>query len=414
MASTDISSPKIDHFIALGAGASFGARDDVPRCARPPLGRDLADYLLHWLEANEPARWDRETQILSEDEQEWRHPLPCDMLTDAKRRKALRHWLSAARGLTRNKAVRFEKAVGKSWRLRHGRLPDRVVEHLLFWSPAQELLGHLGLYVPLFDWRGRASHLLEDLNWLITWALSTGEETVFGAREDLYDATIKELGGVDGLGVISLNYDVLFEEAIGRVAGKDAVWYPGVRFGQSPKCVPVYKLHGSCNWLTLPNVQVGAGENWQPDPDGPGLAFGPDQTLDTQQEHAVTGCRRNLVAHLKHGYGRKKPVMALYAFGKPAPNNWPGIEAARRACFDAIAANGDARVTAIGVHVPTGEDDATLADVLHRLGKLKGKRLFVNPSDVELDAARDLGFEGSPWTLRQYLRHMNRQRQMDG
>ncbi len=43
-----------DTVLVIGAGASHGARMSEPRETRPPLGKDLARYLLEWFDENAP------------------------------------------------------------------------------------------------------------------------------------------------------------------------------------------------------------------------------------------------------------------------------------------------------------------------------------------------------------------------
>ncbi len=384
-------SGSIDQFIFIGAGASYGARLDSPLI--PPQGDDLASYLLGWLESNDPARWSHEEQILAQDERFTDLPLPCDMLTQSARRKALREWLVQASGEPRNKRTKFETTMQRLWVLRDGSTLERWLVNVALTPAFIRLLGSLKLFNPAFDWMNRRTRLIGDLNWLLAWSLTTGKGLAFTEGVDEYDALFRMYDG-QSLALISLNYDLLAEEALVRLRGDDGIWFPGVRFGQEQKSLPVFKLHGSCNWLTLPNHQIGSGENWQPDPSQPALTTGPEGTFDTQHEHAFLSSRPNVVAHLKHSYGVEHPVMALFTGRKPAPWNWPAINKTRQLCLMAISRNPKSAATIVGVRIPDDpSDDSDLVRTLECLGRLEGTRLFVNPDSEQCEKAEAFGLE---------------------
>jgi len=232
----------VHHFVVLGAGASYGARDDSPCAPRPPLGVGLAEYLLRWLAANDPKDWGLSEEIRATDCGDPELPYPCEAIADPNTRRRILKFLQCATWPTKKGAqVGFEKGMEKLWE-RCYRRPQQPLRTLAN-ANSRDRQPIPGL---------AACRLIVRLNQLIAWSLTTGNKCAFRERADLYDDLVSLLGEPNGLAVISLNYDVLFEEALERQFGRDCLWYPGLRFGGTAKMLPVYKLHGSCNWFVMP------------------------------------------------------------------------------------------------------------------------------------------------------------------
>jgi len=123
----------------------------------------------------------------------------------------------------------------------------------------------------------------------------------------------------DRAAVISLNYDVLFEEAIQRQRGDASLHYPELRFPPAPVAhgIPVYKLHGSINWFQTSGVARSADIKVARKDSVP-LTWDPEGAPHTQRERAVLGSRKELVSALKSDLNDYRPIMALYVHGKPA------------------------------------------------------------------------------------------------
>lgn len=353
----------------IGAGASFGAREDLQPGERPPLGKDLAKYLLSWYAAHDPQQWEPETHILrAERSLDTSIPCSCDLLDDVSIRGRMISILEEAK----KTALGFEEAMN------------------LLWNDQDS---------PWYEAPKR-------VNQLISWAFTTGDTPQFVERSDLYDELVRKLFQKKGLAVISLNYDVLFEEAVYRVLGKEVVWYPGVRFGQKELSLPVYKPHGSSNWFVLRGSSRSADLNIARKLAVP-LALGPEKTPDSQREYAILGDRKNLVSSMKRTHGHFDTVMALIMPRKKVPLNWPAVDRARDLCLEAIFSNPSANATVIGVHVPIDDDDPLVKKCLMALGQLEGQSTFINPSKDEILQSQQLGFDGKNMTLSEFIQKLD-------
>ncbi len=340
----------------LGAGASFGARRGLSKL--PPLGTDLAWYLRAWLDDNGPEKW-RGNEMFDE-----RHFFaPSGELWAPRVHDRLRAFLQSA--------VKdgFEKAAA----LLHDSDPS----------------------------------LLEPVNRLVAWSMLTGHQCAFLELRDRYDELFARAEFATNLGLISINYDILPEESLGRA---DRLYcYPGMRVPPAPAGaplgVPIFKLHGSINCLRLFPTAVGS--NYEvvrkiSESLPRVIQSGPDQGSDTQREYVPPGDRRNLIYELKHNPYRS-PVLAIYAPGKPVPYNHDCVEGIHRECLAAVARNPSARATIIGVRIPPAGDDERLDAVLHALRGLGGGAEYIARGDDERAAAKALGFKLGARTLEEYL-----------
>jgi hypothetical protein len=336
----------VDHFIVVGAGASFGARDADPR---PPLGDQLADCLARWYAANAPngPRSVRMDDVTAVEVPSW------DIYWPARVREALEQFLRDANGRG------FEKAA------------------LDFFNQHHNQLTFMG----------------DHLNRVVGFALLTGDLCAFPevATGDRYDRLLSRLKGK--LAFVSLNYDILLEEALIR-AGLE--WdYSGPSLSGVRKPVVGPKPHGSVNWLRHISVAVGsnlpavkAASRTMPQT----TVSGPHHSVDSQCEYVpahrtvADAHRGNVVAEMKHDHGHV-PVIAVYAEGKPAENNYSCIAFCQNDCLATIQANPEAAVTVIGARLPTLQDDERFRTIAERFGALRGPRLYVG-SDTTWESLR--------------------------
>ena len=289
----------------FGAGASYGARSHAP----PPLGQQLAQYLLGWLDANAPNEVDHDWSFAMDDELDPR--APCSRLWE--RADAVRRILERAKDLTRGDEIGFEMAMFELMRAREIDLLDRINEII-----AVSFLG--------------------------------GRRCDFDERQDRYDDLLGSCGS-DLRAIVTPNYDTLAEEALHRRG-------IGFRYGGTPDSekgpVTVYKVHGSANWF----LPYGGGR-------GATLAVAEAQTkplrgakqepiLGLFNDHDLYVVHSRTNAFLEHKHRSTYPVLATYGPHKPVVFGLPHIERVRAACFDDLRADPPARIVAAGIRPPAG------------------------------------------------------------
>jgi hypothetical protein len=349
----------VEQFLILGAGASFGARFGLGD-AVPPLGSELAEYLLAWLDLNQPSP----ARVL-----EMENPLsaaaPSTELWSNSAADRLRDFLKSARGEPHG--LGFERAA------------DRL--------------------------RQRNPDLLDPLNRLVAWSMLVGDGCRFPERRDRLDELLASPGVAQNVAVITLNYDVLLEEALHR-AGR-AYRYPGVRGTRDDReALPLFKLHGSINWLQLFSYAASADLRTAQEMarSQPAITIsGPDAGPETQREYVPPGGRVNLILEMKHNGVARNPVLATYAPGKPVPYNYGCIDSVHTDCLAALAANPEASGVIIGVHLPTPGDDPRLDEVLQGIAFLRGGVEYVGPGTADQESAKSRGFTLGPRTLAEFL-----------
>jgi hypothetical protein len=339
--------------LIVGAGASYGARDG---CERPPCGPALAGYLLRW--------WDVHAHSEATFGDDGTRP-SSNLFEDVLFNTNLRRWLVSA--------------------IRDG------------FEPAMRRL---------VDERDQPGHEWVDfskINRIVAQALLTGPPNAFSAGSDRYDTLLRKLGFPEQpLSVISFNYDILIEEASARLQGVnsivDAVHYPELRgSGSTHGPLRVYKPHGSVNWLRV-NNHTSFGYGREPDPPRgalePSLFEGKLIGSDTGEEYVPDGDRESLVLHLHDE--TSCPILALYALGKPSPENAAGIDAVRVGCVRAIAQDPGAWITVLGLRPPTDpNDDPALQAIFDAAKSHPGPKKYYSVSAEDCEAARSCGFEAS-------------------
>lgn len=361
----------ISDIIVVGAGASYGARPELPPAARPPLGRDLPRYLQKWRDHNH-SRWLSSKVPRLQTVSDFRQVRTVGRTEyetfDAFLRYALRpEWED--RG--------FEKAM-ESW------LEDSE----------------------------EAAFSLPTINRILAASLLTGQYCTCDERPDLYDRLLRGYcmlpGCAASVALISLNYEMLCEEAIARVMTgttiTEAVHYIGTSAAAAaesgPEQVTVFKPHGSANWMDYWGTPGS-----QTNPDRPpsrlsasGLGF------DHGRVYVFQGGRTSVVGQLEADAAPL--VMAQYSRGKPVAANSSVIETVRTRCIEFVERATTARITVIGVLPPRDQhDDPFLHRLFGAIGNHRGQRLYVNPSRRDCENARALGLEPVMLDFEAFLRH---------
>jgi hypothetical protein len=256
------------------------------------------------------------------------------------------------------------------------------------------------------------SNLVEPLNRLVAWAMLLGSECRFSQREDRYDELLALPAFTGKLAVITVNYDILLEEALARASRKFR--YPGIRDShQANGGLPVYKLHGSINWLQarIPAVSATYQVAQQISAASPPVTLsGPDKGVETQLEYVPAGSRENLILELKHNGSAGSPILAVYAPGKPVPYNYECVASVQRECLDALRSNPKAGATIIGLFIPPVGDDPRIDEVVADLTKRGGRVEYVAKGTEEKERATHLGFKAIADTLEGYLQGRRRSR----
>ena len=358
---------RIDHFLVIGAGASKGARE-AWGCA-PPVGDELAAYLLDWLCAN--GCDDRRSFAARLDESN--DELPSNDLYSGEFLAVVESFLRRARD-----RGDFERELAGLFRAEH------AGKH------------------PALTW-GRFNRLLAQ-------AMLCGRRSRFEEGPDLYDELLRRhlVARPSTTAVISFNYDILIEEAAARLAGRSveqAVHYPDIADddGHADRLV-VFKPHGSVNWMQT-NDHVGGSATpccIETRPAGPSVFEDRIVGLATGGQYVAMGTRRGIVLEAKHL--ESTPILALYMGGKPVTSNQPAVDRHRAACLEAVRANRTAAVTVIGLRSPTSPgDDPFLEQLLDAVRACAGPREYVNPSADERAHSATLGFTPVEATLSAHL-----------
>lgn len=347
--------------LLLGAGASYGARTGD----RPPLGKHLGQYLLCWLQRNDPEGMDAEGELEMHNGHSTLMPH-----TDL--------WRRDLDG-TRKQYDELRAALQRATQSDAG-----------FESEMHKLVD-----ANRFD-------LLSLLHRALTWSMLTGRSCRFREQTDLFDELFSS-GQRPDL-IITLNYDTLLEEALQRL--QIAHFYPTLDKAESG--IPVYKLHGSINFRQLKGA--GASADFQ-------TALSQAQehptrlatsernpslwTTDTAQTYVVRG-RSELILELKQALNTREPVIAAYAPNKPAAVNPLCLTKHRQECRARVEQLRDADVTAIGIRFPSASDDPDLDHLTKAFGD--GTKLYVSPDPEDCRKAENLGFEARPQTFEDFVR----------
>lgn len=309
-----------DTVLVIGAGASHGARMSEPRERRPPLGKDLARYLLDWFEENAPRdyRFDPWNMAM----EDATDSAPSDDLYDFA--AEVRAVLAEAVALcTPDNPLGFEQVMAKL--LREGE-----------------------------DNR----HVLTKVNSVITVSFLGGKKCFLGRANDAYGELFDRMK--DGLrSVITPNYDLLCEEALDQVGL--TFRYASVQ-GAGDEQVVIYKFHGSANFFQTPGGSGGSSEEIARRGVKPLTATEQKNIRSLSNAHplGVSYPRENAFLEHKHKGGASYPVMVTYGPGKDATDGRRYLDEIRTACHENLRQEVPARVIALGVSPPRGggDDDA--------------------------------------------------------
>lgn len=329
----------------FGAGASHGAREP-----RPPLGKDLHNYVLRYLNA----AWDELSELDTE-------------ATDVTIRRRLKELLT--------NAPSFERLVT----CLRGKRPDHAVAERLNRLMARALTP------PIND--------------------DPRVDEAFVEKSDLYDRLLKcelqNLQRPEDVTFITLNYDCLLERAVCRAKGgprgdelQCACKHVDYRFWDEVSDVEVLKPHGSINWVG--DEEAGGGAPLSSGAAVPlPVAAGP---------RGVFTYRRIKLAHTPQDEPGET-IVAHYARGKDAQANPSTLERIRRLSIE--RARHAARVVIIGVHLPPDPDeDPPLCELLREVSRRATQGCsveFVSPGEDGRQRACALGFTPTASTFEEYV-----------
>jgi hypothetical protein len=345
-----------DTVLVIGAGASYGARMSKPREHRPPLGRDLASYLLGWYDENAPRAEHFEAWNMAM-EDETNESAPSDELYEFA--AEVRAVLAEAVALcTPDNPLGFEQVMAKL----------------------------------LLDGEDNR-HVLTKLNSVIAVSFLGGKKCSLGREEDAYDKLFDRMK--DGLrSVITPNYDLLCEEALKRVGLTfQYAGAPGARDEQ----VVIYKFHGSANFFQTPGGSGGSSEEIARRGVKPLTATEQKKIRSFSNAHplGVSYPRENAFLEHKHKGGASYPVMVTYGPGKDATDGRHYLDEIRTACDENLRQDVPARIIALGVSPPRGDgDDDAWEELCHAFKSLDCAKEYWSKNEDERTRMAFYGFKG--------------------
>ena len=331
--------------VILGAGASHGARD----APAPPLGKDLLDYLdryLHFVE--------RETAV---------NPSGLPFRED-KELSRLRCLLNMAK--------------------EHHWTYEQLIDHEVRTSnPQNENLSLLNLLLVAALSPASASY---NLQWL---------DQAFSAGQDLYDGFLSQLKAngfsSKGLTFITLNYDILLEQAIRRTSGAFDYLLPGMPRKRGHLLL---KIHGSINWWGTFDLS----RRWLDGRDVPlDIAFEGQGRRYKNVQVKVDPYEACISADAG------EPIVAHYVRRKPAYVNAGMLAGIRKKAIAECTAAREALI--IGVHPPVPpQEDETLWQMFECLSARQVPTRYVGlPPDTDT-VAEMWQFQSLPGTFRDFVR----------
>jgi hypothetical protein len=375
-ASTDAGTEMPKKILVLGAGASLGAREGER--VRPPAGQELARYLRSWLKANDPYK--TRTPVSGHPSIASRNPYYVgEALWD------LPVWTEANRELRR--------LAGQE-----RRLPRRG-------TPFEALMKDLSKAG--FSKRP----VLELIQRLIAYSMNFGYRNAFIEHGDLFDDLLR-VWGPDA--IVTVNYDLLVEQALQRLHLRYSyLGLPGpaskpgyVSPGDNGNVVPIFKLHGSVNWLAPPTGGAGASEEAARKEaearSARGVKSGPLDALQGRQGTFVSPNAPTLRMDLEKDRNRG-PIIAVYGPGKHFLQNPEDVDSHRRSCLEYLGSHRLGDVLAVGIKPATAKDDPVLRSVLRALVAATGSKRYVSPSPSDCRAFARFGFRTRKETLAQFM-----------
>jgi hypothetical protein len=226
----------------------------------------------------------------------------------------------------------------------------------------------------------------------------------FQSGADRYDQCIDKLQISASWMAISLNYDMLFEQALFR--RPLPFYYPEMNAGLvgDREGVPLFKIHGSINWFPCPTQSL---HTETPTPEQKRRAT-TRMTWDETNRRFSIDFPDVFVSSYDLIYQElvreeellRSPVMAHYGPRKPVDVNFLFIDGVRASALQHIEKVEQAFI--IGVRPPNGDDDPIL---LKTFQILKGKNVtYVNPSKDDCTlVTSSFGFSTFQGTFEQWL-----------
>lgn len=335
--------------LLLGAGATLGARCE--QAYAPPLGNRLATFLRDWLDASD-------------------------------RREAL--------------------AFVREYR----RFPE--ARQRIEAAAREEMLDTTSTSSPPFErmvaaLSGSDSFVARTVHRILAYAFLFPESRTFLEGHDGYDDLIKHLRLTERETIIiTLNYDVLLEEALDRCGVQ--VSYPKLKDTQGN--VKLFKPHGSVNWTTMKPLGI-ASSYEAAVAQTPALTFVDAGSYVGVQSGDTRVFRRSAAFSILRDRIDLAPVIAMYTPGKFALDNSHHLDAHRRSCMRCLEGLVAADVVAIGVRRATLADDEILHNILGRLSAVGGSKTYVSPSDSDCRQFEELGFVSAVSPLDEWLESIN-------
>jgi hypothetical protein len=252
--------------------------------------------------------------------------------------------------------------------------------------------------------------LLLLLNRLIAFAFCFHKEGLgslvegFRPESDRYDRCIDRLQMDASWMAISLNYDMLIEQAL--IRKKIPFYYPKMMAGLvgDRNGIPVFKIHGSINWFPCP-AQTLHTEN--PTPEQKRKATTKMTWDETNRRFSIdfpdvfVSCYDLIYQELiREDELLRSPIMAHFGPKKPVDGNCPFIDGVRKACIE--SAKSVAQAIIIGVRPPVGEDDPALLKIFQNLRHKEVTYVNLSKDDCDL-VASSFGFSVFQGTFEQWL-----------
>jgi hypothetical protein len=233
--------------------------------------------------------------------------------------------------------------------------------------------------------------------------MTVGYECAFAAGQDRLDDLLEKVAPTT---VVTLNYDTLVEEAILRRGLRYS--YPALAGPRSSgdsvsdqtcpglgEAIPVFKLHGSVNWLQLHAGAVSAteevAERIARERPTRIVKSGPFVAANTWATAAIHG-RANLFYELEHSSVAGDVVVAVYGHGKHVLGNPDHVSRHRQACLDRIRSEPIERVLVVGVRPVDRDDDQYINELIDVLGAVQAERIYVSPSQEECEEMKRRSF----------------------
>jgi hypothetical protein len=365
-----------ERVLLLGAGASFGARvglrgwpngDDAP-----PLGSALATYLVDWFKRNSPdTRADSCPVHHDIDDPLCTYCAGDQLWTE----EGIGDVIGALADVASNEPAK----------------PDEP-------TPFEGLMQ---------SWSDAEHQLFGPTHRLLAYSMNFGNPRAFVECGDRLDHLIAR---VEPTIIVTVNYDTLTEEALRRRGFRCS--HPGLRdsgggdHDVSPgvgEIVPVFKLHGSVNWMQVPSrsgsaTYKEAQSTGRDRPTSP-TQSGPLPGVQTWLTSA-TFDRPSLKVDLENG---ENPVIAVYGSGKHVIANSQHIDEHRATCLRRLAESSIDRVVTVGIRPVTAKDDPILDEVIDLLADKNAAKLYVSPDEGQCGEFRLRGFTPIQKTLADFL-----------